>query len=151
MVAQSESKAWHDKIQGRSTSSNFGVVCRRKDPTPCCNLVKRLLYKPDILKHQLCSMASIMNTSLLSASRYGIFVDLEHGYLYLGARPGCLVREESALAEDVRQYLKTARSTEHNWAPILLFCGNDRHSGKSSYRKISADESLWRQEMTPKR
>ncbi|KAJ8886010.1 hypothetical protein PR048_012216 [Dryococelus australis] len=48
-------KLLHEE-KGRSTSSNFGVVCQ-----------------------------------------YGILVDLE--CCYLGARPGCLVREESALVD----------------------------------------------------
>ncbi|KAJ8895962.1 hypothetical protein PR048_001303 [Dryococelus australis] len=80
-VAQRKSEVRHDKRQGRSTSSNFGVVCRRKYSTPCCNLAKRLLYKPNILTPVM----------------YGIFVDLER--CYQGTRPSCLVREESALVE----------------------------------------------------
>ncbi|KAJ8885784.1 hypothetical protein PR048_011984, partial [Dryococelus australis] len=44
----------------------------------------------------------------------------------------------------------TARSTEHNWAPILLLFGNDKQESLHT-ENISADETFWRQEITPKR
>ncbi|KAJ8883415.1 hypothetical protein PR048_015258 [Dryococelus australis] len=73
MVPQRESEERHDKRQ---------LVCLWKYSTACCNLLKQLLYKLNILT---------------PAVLYGIFVDMER--CCLGARPGCLVREESALVE----------------------------------------------------
>ncbi|KAJ8881520.1 hypothetical protein PR048_018002 [Dryococelus australis] len=48
-IGQSQNDKWHEMRRMCLTASNFGVVCKRKDTTPCCNLVRQLLYRPPIM------------------------------------------------------------------------------------------------------
>ncbi|KAJ8875606.1 hypothetical protein PR048_023502 [Dryococelus australis] len=81
------------------------MVCWWKDSTSCCNLAKRLLYKPNIVTPAMeygihieyIAIKRFEVETCLNVNRYGIFVDLECGYL--GAIPDGLVREESDLVE----------------------------------------------------
>ncbi len=96
-VGQHDNGLWVEARRDRLTASNFGAVIKRKDSTPCHNLVKRLLYPRELHTkavmhgrlYEPVALAYYERTTNTKVEPAGIFVDAERPYL--GASPDGLI------------------------------------------------------------
>ncbi|XP_063240064.1 uncharacterized protein LOC134540920 [Bacillus rossius redtenbacheri] len=102
---QADCISWHELRRVRLTASNFGTVCRRKESTPCANLVKNLLYKPSVntkateygRRNEHVAIKRFEALTGLDVEKRGLYIDVENGFL--GASPDGIVVTENATIE----------------------------------------------------
>lgn len=99
-VGQHNNPLWRERRLDRVTASIFGQVVKRRDHTPCHNLVKSVLFKKDLNSEEVAFGRLNEKTAI---ERYahdsgnivedcGIFVSQD--YPFLGASPDGLVGED---------------------------------------------------------
>ncbi|XP_063393385.1 uncharacterized protein LOC134678669 isoform X2 [Cydia fagiglandana] len=101
----------------RLTASQFGMVCKRRNKTPCHNHVKQILYKNNILtsdmkygQHNEAVARTLFETTTnKKVERAGLFIDKQYGFL--GASPDGIIIDENALLE-IKCFPSLKRSQE---------------------------------------
>lgn len=93
-ILQSESGEWLELRRNMLTASNFGKIIKRKQTNTCKNLVKNLLYKPNIdhvlsinhgKKYEKIALEQLSIIKNIKIENCGLFIDEK--YPFLGATP----------------------------------------------------------------
>lgn len=93
-ILQSESGEWLELRRNMLTASNFGKIVKRKPTNTCKNLVKNLLYKPNIdhvssishgKKYEKVALEQLAIMKNINVENCGLFIDEK--YPFLGATP----------------------------------------------------------------
>ncbi|XP_049877293.1 uncharacterized protein LOC126374645 [Pectinophora gossypiella] len=104
-IGQHENDLYNLHRCDRLTASNFGMICKRRNTTPCHNHVKQILYKNNIMTNDMTygqrneSMARtfFIENYKKSVRPSGLYIDEEFGFL--GASPDGIVENERAILE----------------------------------------------------
>lgn len=99
-IGQHNNSLWEEKRKNRLTASKFGQIVKRKDHTPCHNLVKNLLYPKNLNSaavvfgrlHEKEAISKYEEEHNVVVKECGLFID--NVYPFLGASPDGLVGDE---------------------------------------------------------
>ncbi|XP_054265988.1 uncharacterized protein LOC128988593 [Macrosteles quadrilineatus] len=99
-IGQHNNSLWEEKRKNRLTASKFGQIVKRKDHTPCHNLVKNLLYPKNLNSaavvfgrlHEKEAISKYEEEHNVVVKECGLFID--NAYPFLGASPDGLVGDE---------------------------------------------------------
>ncbi|XP_050679756.1 uncharacterized protein LOC126975765 [Leptidea sinapis] len=93
-ILQSESGEWLELRRNMLTASNFGKIVKRKQTNTCQNIVRNLLYKPNIdhvssishgKKYEKIALEQLSIMKNVKIENCGLFIDDK--YPFLGATP----------------------------------------------------------------
>lgn len=93
-ILQSESGEWLELRRNLLTASNFGKIVKRRKSNSCVNIVKNMLYRPNIdhvasishgKKNEKPALAQLSRLLNLEIKDCGLFIDEK--YPFLGATP----------------------------------------------------------------
>lgn len=86
---QHENPEWHNVRRNLLTASNFAKVCSRRETTSCQNLVKAILYPPQLTnaavewgaEKEMVAREQLQVELGIKVKECGIFIDQEIPYL----------------------------------------------------------------------
>lgn len=98
---QHENPQWHHVRRKLLTASNFGKICCRRKTTSCQNLVKSILYSPQLTntavewgkRKEKLAREQLQEILGIEINDCGIFIDAE--FPYLGATPDGIVGDNT--------------------------------------------------------
>ncbi|KAI5645811.1 yqaJ-like viral recombinase domain-containing protein [Phthorimaea operculella] len=116
-IGQHDNDFYNMQRNDRLTASQFGMICKRRNNTPCHNHVKQILYKSNFSNCDTTygqQNESVAKT--IFAERHGktvreagLFIDEEYGFL--GASPDGVIENEKAIVE-IKTFPSLARSAQ---------------------------------------
>lgn len=99
---QSDSALWRQVRKKVLTASNFGPVCKRRETTSCINLVKKILYPPNLARNHALEYGRQNESTArkqlakkldVQIEECGLFIDPDVSFL--GATPDGLIDNET--------------------------------------------------------
>lgn len=103
-VLQSECGEWMEIRRNLLTASNFGKVVKRKKNNSCANMVKNLLYRPNIShvasishgkKYEKVALEQLSKLLDIQIQQCGLFIDKK--YPFLGATPDGIIDDHTVV------------------------------------------------------
>lgn len=100
-LLQAGSGEWLERRRKMLTASKFGRICRRRITTSCKNLVKNIMYSPNVLnvpalaygrKNEPIALQQLEKQEHITVQLCGLFID--NNLQFLGATPDGLVGED---------------------------------------------------------